>query len=262
MTERNDFMKPERVKGYGTYNKNETSLRDIFTVLGLCFACVAVIAGTFWVTGKNRRDADETQISSYNMDSTGEDYEEIAPSDTEKTQIAEPAAAAPDDPVTVSDDSQPVSEDEVYGTEPVISAASAAVKFSAPLKGKLLKGQSGEELVYSKTLEDWRLHDGIDVLANIGSTVCATADGVVEDAYKDARFGYTIVIEHSDGMKSVYSNLTGTKMVKIGKDVKCGDPIGMVGDTAICEALDNPHLHYEMILNGAYVNPLDYFSIE
>lgn len=95
MTERNDFMKPERVKGYGTYNKNETSLRDIFTVLGLCFACVAVISGTFWVTGKNRRDADETQISSYNADSTDEDYEEIAPSDTEETQIAESAAAHP-----------------------------------------------------------------------------------------------------------------------------------------------------------------------
>ena len=131
----------------------------------------------------------------------------------------------------------------------------------SPLQGELLKPHSDTTLLYSKTLDDWRIHQGIDIRAKIGTTVSVCEDGVVEYAGKDVRYGHTIVVSHTDGFKTVYSNLTGTDMVKIGKDLKKGDPIGMVGDSAIIETLDEAHLHFEIILNEISVDPMKYIDI-
>lgn len=262
-------MKPQKIRGYGNA-KPSVSFKDSFKVLGLCLACVAVIGATVYLSGMNRQKGKEkTQISSTRYEDSENiketaDYEnddtaEI--SDAAPVQSEEPKPAAAEVTSNEKTDVVAVNEDDIYGTEPVVSADAKAVKLSAPLKGKLLKGQSNTELVYSKTLDDWRLHSGIDIGAKMGATVCASADGVVEDARKDIRFGYTIVISHGDNLKTVYCNLTGTDMVKVGMDVTKGDPIGMVGDSAICETSDEAHLHFEVILNGEYVNPLDYFSI-
>ena len=124
-----------------------------------------------------------------------------------------------------------------------------------------MKGQSATELMYSKTLEDWRIHNGTDIAAKIGTTVCAASDGVIEEAKKDIMYGYTIIIDHGNNIKSIYCNLTGTAMVQKGKTVERGEPIGMVGDSAICETSDEAHLHFEITVDGNYVNPLTYFEI-
>lgn len=258
-------MKHERVRGYGTY-KNSVSLKDTLIVLGLCFACIGVIAATLYVSGTRRENGgDEIQISTESKKTSAPENVDTEKSEDDKgadVKISNSAANVLEKPPEIQqEETAPVNEDEIYGTESVVQAASAAVNLAAPLRGTVLKGQSSTELMYSKTLEDWRLHNGIDIAADVGATVCSAADGVVEDAFKDVRFGYTIVISHGENLKTVYSNLTGTKMVKIGKDIAKGDPIGMVGESAICESLDESHLHFEVILDGEYVNPLDYFSL-
>ncbi len=256
-TERKDFMKRERVRGYGN-TKRPVTFKDNIIVFGLCIACVAVIGITFYISNINRSSDEKTQVSRSNSENNlTEDYEDVTdPVIEDESEVYVPPADT-----TVEDNSKAVNEDEIYGTEPVVSADTKAVTFSAPLKGKLMKGQSATELMYSKTLEDWRIHNGTDIAAKIGTTVCAASDGVIEEAKKDIMYGYTIIIDHGNNIKSIYCNLTGTAMVQKGKTVERGEPIGMVGDSAICETSDEAHLHFEITVDGNYVNPLTYFEI-
>lgn len=253
-------MKYQKVRGYGTSNKKVT-LKDTLSVLGLCLACVAAVGITFFVTGlKDDEVKKSTNISSVTED-LQDDIEEISVETHEKVEEDSSQNVIAEEAVEESETVETVNEDEIYETESVIMTNTPALEFVPPLKGKILKGYSSTALVYSKTLEDWRLHTGLDIGAKIGTTVLSCADGVVEYAGKDVRYGYTIIISHGDNLKSVYSNLTGTDMVRVGKDLKKGDPIGMVGDSAICETADEAHLHFEMKLNEICVNPLDYFEL-
>jgi len=251
-------MKYPKVRGYGNTTK-KTTFKDTFSVLGLCALCILIVGITFLISGKKN---DVVSNKSETHEEVNEEFYE---------EIEEVYA---EDPVKITDEKEIektetdheeiieiIDEDEIYETDSVIMASAKSTEMAAPLKGSVLKGFSSTELVYSKTLEDWRLHTGLDIGAKIGTTVSVCEDGVVEYAGKDIRYGYTIIVSHNDGFKSVYSNLTGTAMVKIGKDLKKGDPIGMVGDSAICESSDESHLHFELQLNGVNVDPLKYFEL-
>lgn len=129
------------------------------------------------------------------------------------------------------------------------------LSFMYPVQGNLGMEYSKDGLVYSKTLSEWIIHQGIDIIAEKGSQVVACEDGVVEKIVKDPGYGITIVIKHDDGYKSVYSNLSTDSMVKMGDKVKKGQVISGVGDTASFEVLEEPHLHFEMWKEDKVLNP-------
>ena len=135
---------------------------------------------------------------------------------------------------------------------------SKAFKPQPPLQGEILTPYSGQELVYSKTMSDWRTHSAIDILAPSGTNVCAVADGVIEGAYRDALMGETIVIAHEGGFKSIYQNLASTQMVTEGQTISAGQTIAVVGNTAPAELLEQTHLHFVITKDGTVVNPQDY----
>lgn len=253
-------MKNPKIKGYGTANK-KTSFKDAFSVLGLCVLCILIIGMTFLISGtKNDVVNNKSNVYDETKEEYYEDIQEVYKEDSiendEEEQSEKFAVNEEKDEII-----EIVDEDEIYETDSVVLTSAKAIEMIAPLKGNVLKGFSNNELVYSKTLDDWRLHTGVDINAKIGTTVLVCEDGVVEYAGKDIRYGHTIIVSHNDGFKSVYSNLTGTDMVKIGRDLKKGDPIGMVGDSAICESSDESHLHFELQLNGVNVDPLKYFEV-
>lgn len=130
------------------------------------------------------------------------------------------------------------------------------LEYILPISGSILNNYSNGELVKSKTLRDWRTHDGVDIKATIGTPVAAAADGVVEEIYKDGLWGTVIKLRHDDGAYTVYSSLGEEPTVQIGDDVEQGDIIGAVGDTADAEIALDSHLHFEMIKDGEYVDPL------
>ena len=132
--------------------------------------------------------------------------------------------------------------------------------FEMPIYGEILNKFSGNNLVYSVTLKDYRVHRGIDIKAPILSQVKAVRSGVVESVKKDGLMGITIVIDHKNGFKSVYSNLSTDEMITEGKEVKQGDIISGVGDTALIETGLEGHLHFELIKEGVQVNPEEYFN--
>ncbi len=131
--------------------------------------------------------------------------------------------------------------------------------YTMALSGAISTPFSGEELVKSKTMEDWRIHAGVDINGENGEPVCAIADGEILSVEKDNMFGNVVRINHGDGLCSVYANLGDEIAVKQGQRVRGGDKIGVVGQSALCECMEPPHLHLEVTKNGKNIDPLSLF---
>ena len=127
--------------------------------------------------------------------------------------------------------------------------------FIMPVQGEISKHYGKEKLIYSDTLKEWTTHLGIDIKADKTTVVKASSDGVVKSIKNDPRFGLTIVVEHAKGFSSVYSNLLTTEFVVVGENVKSGQTLGTVGNTATFEILDDAHLHFEILKDGSAVDP-------
>ena len=134
--------------------------------------------------------------------------------------------------------------------------------FIRPCGGFISKEFSIELPVYSATMYDYRTHAGIDIACEVGSIVRASKNGEISEIYDDPLMGRTLVIEHKDGLTSVYSNLSPDMPsdIYVGKIVSTGDTIGGVGNSALCESAEASHLHFEIRKNGSPVNPEDYFE--
>lgn len=133
--------------------------------------------------------------------------------------------------------------------------------FVSPVVGEVTKHHSMDMPVFSNTLNAWRVHTGIDISAEEGTEVYASADGVVTKVYSDPLLGKTVEITHEGDIVSVYANLaTANIAVQEGDEIKSGAVIGQVGDTSLSELADESHLHFGIKVNGVSVNPLDYIS--
>lgn len=98
-------------------------------------------------------------------------------------------------------------------------------------------------------------HRGIDIEAGFGAAVRAAADGRVVVASQAASdFGWYIVLDHGNGLQTLYAHLSSFA-VKAGDGVKKGQVVGSVGNTG---RSTGPHLHFEVRVNGAPVDPLKY----
>ncbi len=103
-----------------------------------------------------------------------------------------------------------------------------------------------------------RMHSGMDFAAPIGTDVFSTADGVVESVkHQFTGYGNQIVIDHGFGYKTRFAHLSAT-LVTPGMKVHRGDVIGRIGKSG---KSTGPHLHYEVIYRGKYVNPWNYMDL-
>ncbi len=96
------------------------------------------------------------------------------------------------------------------------------------------------------------VHSGIDISADRGEPVYATADGTVDSAGWNGDYGNMVVLDHHFGMVTRYAHLSSF-MVRPGDKVTRGQVIGLVGTTG---RSTGPHLHYELMVNGQLTNPL------
>lgn len=165
---------------------------------------------------------------------------------------------------STSRSTQSTSQQPEPSDKPDTSVVVEKVTFVAPMTaGNVIKQWSADIPVFSTTMEDYRLHLGIDVAADAGSPVYAVADGKIESVSFHPMMGQTVVITHADGYKSVYQNMQTAvpNGIRAGTEVKAGAQIGTVGDTALIEISEDPHLHFELYKDDASVNPLAHFSV-
>ncbi len=107
--------------------------------------------------------------------------------------------------------------------------------------GKRLSPFSGRQVV----------HEGLDIAANTGTPIYATADGVVARVSYSPSYGKTLVIDHGYGYRTIFGH-TSKILVTSGQQIRRGDRIALVGNTG---RSTGPHLHYELRLNGVPIDP-------
>ena len=132
----------------------------------------------------------------------------------------------------------------------------ASIPAILPAEGEYSSKSFGMRL--HPILKIWKMHNGIDIIANVGTPVKATGKGKVVFVGNKPGFGRVIEIDHGFGYRTVYGHLSKTK-VKEGQMVKRGDLIGKTGNSGLSTG---PHLHYEVIHNGENINPADFFFDE
>ena len=129
------------------------------------------------------------------------------------------------------------------------------LSFEKPVEGEIVREYAKDSLIYSETLQEWTTHTGIDIKADKTTVVKAAEAGTIKSIKNDPRYGLTIVIEHDDQYQTIYSNLLTSEFVVEGEKVEKGQAIGTVGNTAVFEIADEPHLHFEIWKDSLPVDP-------
>ena len=158
----------------------------------------------------------------------------------------------------------PVHKDENEGDETPVGGEAEEFEIALPVVGVISKGHDATIQVWSETMGAYKVHLGLDIATEAGAPVLAAADGTVSKVWDDALMGKCVAIDHGDGIFTFYKNLDPvlTAGIEKGIAIKCGQQLGKVGESAISELADEPHLHIEMTVNGIAVDPADYFSKE
>ena len=135
--------------------------------------------------------------------------------------------------------------------------------FIIPTAGTVSKDFEIDVPVYSMTMNDYRAHTGVDISAPLGSEVVAASSGTVCKVWDDPLMGKCITVDHGDDIYTTYMNLADEldSSVAVGSKVSMGQTLGAVGESAIIEISEEPHLHLEMKVDGAYVDPLEYMGV-
>ena len=171
-----------------------------------------------------------------------------------------------EDTGTVTEAPKPDAAKPDAGTEKPDSTdvSSKIPTFALPVSGTLSKKHDATTQVFSNTMQDYRVHLGVDIATEQNASVTAAADGTVSQIWEDAMMGYCVAVIHGGDACTVYKNLAETLPDGIaeGVEVKQGQTIGYVGESAMIEIAEEPHLHFEMTVGGIAVDPLEYFGEE
>ena len=131
--------------------------------------------------------------------------------------------------------------------------------FVFPAGKKIIKDYSGSVAVKSKTMNDWRVHSGVDFKAEEGQEIKAVQSGAVLAVYNSSLWGTIVEIDHGAGIVARYCGLNEEIKVSANDVVEAGQTIGYIGTIPV-EAADGLHLHIEVIKDGAVTDPLSIFE--
>ena len=219
------------------------------------FLCAAVIGVSAWIMADGNETMDKNSLAGI-----GETRVETivipAQQDVEEEALPVQAPEFVNEGI-VQTDAKPENDSVQVWREGDVMEVAAPV-YAWPVSGQVERSHSMEALAYDVTLSDWRTHDGIDIMAELGSEVKAAHCGSVESIENDDLYGITVVVSHGDGTRSVYSNLAESLAVSVGDWVEPGMLIGTIGGSALCEIGQASHLHFAISVDGKSVNPLNY----
>ncbi len=123
-----------------------------------------------------------------------------------------------------------------------------------PVRGESVRLTSGFGMRIHPIINAPKMHTGIDWASPVGTPIMAAGNGVVEEAHRKGGYGNYVRIRHANGYQTTYAHMSRiAPNIKQGVKVKQGQVIGYVGCTGLCSG---PHLHYEVLVNNRFVDPL------
>jgi len=143
--------------------------------------------------------------------------------------------------------------DERTTSEIKVGNAPYKGSYILPIENKVIKNFSDGDMAYSKTMQDWRVHNGLDILATKGESVRAVDDGTVTGISNDEMWGGCITVTHLNGLVVKYIGVKPT--VSEGTNVRQGDIIAQIDNIPV-ESADGVHLHIECKVDEKIVDPL------
>lgn len=206
----------------------------------------------------NEQDSISSTTNSENSTSVNNSAKSGNTANGEKTTKSETS-------VNSSTETNPVDEPDTNtsantSTKNEVTETKKEITFIKPTDGEIICEYAKDNLIYSETLKEWITHTAVDIKADKTSVIKAAADGVVKSIVNDPRYGLTVVIEHDDGYETVYSNLLTAEFVVEGEEVTQGQTIGTAGNTASFESSMECHLHFELLKDGEYLDPMIYLK--
>lgn len=247
--------------------------KDGFYVI--LFICICIVTTTaVWVSKNNFDKANNLQSLDYLQFAEGyyDDIENLEEEESKDVTLIEIDEKESEETKSEETDKELTQDTEDKGAETpeeqktkVTSAQSNSASeelvvttMGQPTVGNLSMDYADSTLVYSKTLDQWTTHYGIDIKANEGAAVKVVLDGVIKSIERDTDYGILITVDHGNGLETKYGCLSTDAMVTVGQEVKKGDAISGIGKGAGIELADGPHLHFEVIKDGKNVNPKNY----
>ena len=122
---------------------------------------------------------------------------------------------------------------------------------------------NGYGFYHNKTLNTYYEHTGVDIAATEGESVYAVQDGTIVEVFvSDVLVGGRIVVDHGDGLQTVYEFIDAKEGLKAGDKVERGDVIATVAAATGNEYKAGAHLHFEVLDQGKAVDPDKYLTLE
>ncbi len=156
-----------------------------------------------------------------------------------------------------SEDSREIVKEEItYMAVPKIVERGTIVPptYIKPISGGRLTSGFGKRNRPTKGASTY--HKGVDWATPVGTSVVASSSGVVTRAGWGSGYGYCVYIRHPDGRETRYGHLSKV-LVSAGQSVSQGQRIALSGNTGVSTG---PHLHFEILVGGSQVNPLNYLN--
>lgn len=207
----------------------------------ILFVCLCIVATVAAVTIKNNKDIKSAHLEQSKLAEQG----------------SENSSVNYQDALQVKDDAQ----SNAAASKSQKVNASSEIVFVKPVEGTLARAYS-ENPVYWESTRSYRANLGYEIKAVLGKPVVAVMAGKIESIDATSVEGVKIVINHQNGIKTVYSNLDAKVKVTVGQDVKQGAELGLVGKTSLNSAYENygDHIHFGVMKGNDYVDPARYIK--
>lgn len=254
-------------------SKKRKNSKGFYIALGVCLIAIGAAAWTTY-TGVKNYLTPETPTQSAPQEA-GKNVSGVTVSEPESSKEPSSAPSSSRESSSSESSSKPEkkkqessapsskaeSKPEAKAEEKPQQTAAAPSSYAFPSGRTVTKEFSGDNPVYSLTMNDWRVHQGTDFAAEKGSTVKTIAPGVVKDVTDDPLLGKTVVVDHGGGVVAYYCGLGDTVMVKVGDSVITAQEIGSVKSVP-SECVEEPHLHLGIQKDGAWVDPMSLLDDE